>query len=360
MDLSSTQLSLEDFEYDLPEELIAQEPPSVRHGSRLLRVNRAAGAIEDRMFTDLPGLLSPGDLIVINDTRVIPARLLAQRQTGAQVEILLLRPEAAQPGVWLAMATPLRKLKEGEQLSLIDGGGYTVMVRGFINAEDGQRRVLLDFGAQENVYKTLSGIGLAPLPPYIKRSQPAADLRSADLERYQTIFAQAPGAVAAPTAGLHFSQTIFEQLSKRGVEVQKITLHVGPGTFKPITTSVEEHSIEAERYSISEQTAEAINAALAAGRRVLAVGTTSCRALESSGKSGRIEPVTDAETRLYIKPGFEFKIVGGLITNFHLSRSSLLVLVSAFGGYELVMRAYKHAVAERYRFFSYGDAMLVT
>src|SRR6185437_7168590 len=277
MDLSSTQLSLEDFEYYLPEELIAQEPPSVRHGSRLLGVNRASGAIEDRLFTDLPDLLSPGDLIVINDTRVIPARLLAHRQTGAQVEILLLRPEAAQPGVWLAMATPLRKLKQGEQLSLSSGltaagadaqsTESTVTVRGFVNAEDGQRRVLLDFGAQENVYKTLSGSGLAPLPPYIKRSQPV-QLRAADLERYQTIFAEAPGAVAAPTAGLHFSETIFERLANRGIEVQKITLHVGPGTFKPITTTVAQHSIEPERYSITEETAQSINAALSAGRRV--------------------------------------------------------------------------------------------
>ncbi len=369
--LPETALSLDDFAYDLPDELIAQEPPPVRHASRLLHINRSTGRIEDRMFTDLPDLLAPGDLLVVNDTRVIPARLLAARETGGQVEILLLRPEAARPGLWLAMATPLRKLKQGEALKLANAAGDVVVVDSIVTAEDGQKRVLLDFNGQDNVYRVLSERGLAPLPPYIKREPVSAQAkRDNDLERYQTIFAQAPGAVAAPTAGLHFSQQIFDRLAERGVEVCKLTLHVGPGTFKPITSTLEDHSIEAETYSINAETARSINQALADGRRVVAVGTTSCRALETAGALAgaadkhseqipAISPVQEAQTRLYIRPGYDFRVIGGLVTNFHLSRSSLLVLVTAFGGYDLVMRAYRHAVAERYRFFSYGDACLL-
>jgi S-adenosylmethionine:tRNA ribosyltransferase-isomerase len=360
MDQTLKQFTLADFEYDLPEGLIAQEPPAVRHGSRLLCLDRQAGSRTDRMFVDLPDLLKAGDLIVVNDTKVIPARLLAHRETGAQVEILLLRPEAARPGIWVAMATPLRKLKEGERLVIDNTDGYTVTVHAIVVAADGQKRVELDFGGQDSVYKTLSGAGLAPLPPYIKRTQADDGKRDDDLSRYQTVFARAPGAVAAPTAGLHFSEEIFNRLAEKQIDVCKITLHVGPGTFKPITSTLEEHSIEAEQFSISTQAADKVNAARRDGRRVIAVGTTSCRALETAGTSGTIEPTEAGESRLYIKPGYEFKIIGGLITNFHLSRSSLLLLVSAFGGYELVMDAYKHAVREKYRFFSYGDAMLIT
>jgi S-adenosylmethionine:tRNA ribosyltransferase-isomerase len=360
MDQTLKQFTLADFEYELPDGLIAQEPPPVRHGSRLLWLDRHARNCSDRMFVDLPDLLKQGDLIVVNDTKVIPARLLAHRETGAQVEILLLRPEAARPGVWVAMATPLRKLKVGERLVIDNTDGYTVTVHAIVAAADGQKRVELDFGGQENVYKTLSGAGLAPLPPYIKRPQTDGGKRDDDLSRYQTVFARAPGAVAAPTAGLHFSEQIFQRLNEKQVDVCKITLHVGPGTFKPITGNLEEHSIEAEQFSISTDVANKINEALKGGRRVIAVGTTSCRALETAGVSGKIEPTEGAETRLYIQPGYDFKVIGGLITNFHLSRSSLLVLVSAFGGYELVMDAYKHAVREKYRFFSYGDAMLIT
>lgn len=359
----SPNFRLEDFEYDLPEELVAQEPPAVRHASRLMHINRTTGEVGHHTFSSLADLLSPGDLLIVNDTKVIPARLMAARQTGAQVEILLLKPEPARPGVWLAMAAPLKKLKEGEHLLLQNASGGTVKVDAFVTAPDGQRRVLLDFGSQENVYKTLSEGGFAPLPPYILRqfeAETAVNRRSRDLERYQTIFAAAPGAVAAPTAGLHFSSEVFERLEQRGVEVGKITLHVGAGTFKPIETSLDEHTIESERYSITPEVATAINKALDEGRRVVAVGTTSCRALETAGATGRVEATKAAESALYIRPGFQFKIVGALVTNFHLSKSSLLVLVSSFAGHDLTMKAYKTAVAERYRFFSYGDAMLIT
>jgi S-adenosylmethionine:tRNA ribosyltransferase-isomerase len=361
MDQISTksQFSLEDFAYDLPEALIAQEPPAVRHASRLLLLDRRAQRFEDRIFTDLPDLLTEGDVLVVNDTKVLPARLLAHRETGGAVDILLLHPLAASPGVWLAMATPLRKLKPGERLTIDGANGYGLRVQEIVEAEGGQKRVLLDFGGQENVYRTLSGVGLAPLPPYIKRPDAEPQQRNSDLSRYQTIFARAPGAVAAPTAGLHFSDAIFERLEQRGVTVHRLTLHVGPGTFKPITGTLKEHSIEAEQFTITGGTAAAINQARAQGSRVIAVGTTSCRALETAGSSGNLVAQIDAETRLYVQPGYEFQIISGLLTNFHLSKSSLLVLVAAFGGYDLVMKAYRHAVEQRYRFFSYGDAMLI-
>lgn len=256
------------------------------------------------------------------------------------------------------MAGNLRKVKQGDRLIIEGAEGLSVTVQEFVTAEDGHKRVLVDFGEQSNVHQTLSRVGLAPLPPYIKRAD--EQRRDTDLERYQTIFASAPGAVAAPTAGLHFSPQVLSGLKERGVEIAKVTLHVGPGTFKPITTSVDEHTVESERYWISADNVAAINTALEHGRRIIAVGTTSCRTLESAGAGGRVHEASDVRTNLYIKPGFQFKIVQGLVTNFHLSRSSLLVLVSAFGGHDLIMQAYKHAVDGRYRFFSYGDAMLIT
>lgn len=360
MSITEREFHLEDFEYELPEELIAQEPPPVRHGSRLMWLDRGRQSFEDRQFAEITQLLVPGDLLIVNDTKVIPARLAARRQTGGHVEILLIRAEPTQPWVWQAMAAPVRKLKEGEKL-ILEPSGDEITVRSFVTVEDGQRRVLFDFGTQQDLFRILSDAGFAPLPPYIRRQLESSggERRGADLERYQTIFARAPGAVAAPTAGLHFSEKIFAELAARGVEVGHITLHVGPGTFKPITSSISEHSIEAEIFSISEEVANAINKALDEKRRVIAVGTTSCRALEAAGRSGRVVPAENQATSLYIRPGFEFKIVKVLVTNFHLSKSSLLVLVCAFAGHDLVMRAYRHAVEQRYRFYSYGDAMLI-
>jgi S-adenosylmethionine:tRNA ribosyltransferase-isomerase len=352
---------LDDFAYDLPADLIAQEPSSVRHESRLMFVDRQANQILHKRFSHLPELLKAGDVLVVNDTRVIPARLSACRSTGGVIDILLLHPEPARAGhsLWLALATPLKRLKKGEELVLnINGNSHTITVHDIVLSEDGQKRLLLDLGAQDKVYSLLSQVGFAPLPPYIHREQ-QENLRNKDLERYQTVFAKNPGAVAAPTAGLHFSDELLNQLQNQGVELAKVTLHVGPGTFKPITTSLVDHTIEQEQLSVPTETVEIVNKALADKRRIIAVGTTSCRALETAGSTGKLKSIESSHTSLYIQPGYEFKILGGLITNFHLSRSSLLVLVSAFAGYELVMEAYKQAIEKRYRFFSYGDAMLI-
>lgn len=361
-------MSLDDFAYDLPSELIAQEPCDKRHESRLLVLNRQTGALSHRIFKDIQTYLRPGDLLVLNDTKVIPARISAKRATGGAVEILLLKPEAQQPGLWQAMAYPLKKLRQGDSIYVdcANGEQFTLTVAGFTEGPDFQRRLLIDFGGQQEVYSLLRNIGSAPLPPYILRqrqesedTQEQANKRLADMERYQTVFAKSPGAVAAPTAGLHFSSELLGTLATSGVEIAYLTLHVGPGTFKPITTSVEGHQIESEEYFIPEATAIAVNKALDEGRRIIAVGTTSCRALETAGRSGRIDLAGEGNSSLYISPGYKFKIVKALITNFHLSRSSLLVLVSSFAGHDRIMSAYDEAIRERYRFYSYGDAMFI-
>lgn len=357
--MENEMFSLEELHYDLPEELIAQEPLPVRHESRLLRLGLGDGSVSHHVFSDLTELLETGDLIVVNDTRVIPARIYARRESGGAVELLLIKPRsrAGAPGgtIWEAMGTPLRRLKPGERLQAVTENGAELFVR-VVDLEtdrDGFKRVLIDLGSRENLETILKSAGHAPLPPYIRKE------RKEDLERYQTVFAAAPGAVAAPTAGLHFSGDLMQELEDRSIEIRTITLHVGPGTFKPITTSIEDHSIEPEIYSISPETATAINTAKEEGRRVIAVGTTSLRTLETAGASGRVSPAENAQTSLYVKPGHRFAIVDGLITNFHLSGSSLLVLVATFAGPEAVKKAYLEAVARRYRFFSYGDAMLI-
>jgi S-adenosylmethionine:tRNA ribosyltransferase-isomerase len=354
--------TIEDFEYDLPADLIAQTPCDVRHESRLLLLERASSAIEHRHFADIVEILQEGDLLVVNNTRVIPARLLASRQTGGQVEILLLKAETHRPGLWQALANPLRKLKVGDILQAQSPGGLNaqILVEDIFAGPDGHKRVMISLGSQQTAFELLQDIGNAPLPPYIERRRDqTASMRARDLERYQAIFAAAPGAVAAPTAGLHFSPEVVARLKDRGVGLEEITLHVGPGTFKPISATLDDHAIEAEEYTIKAEAAARINDAKRAGRRVIAVGTTTCRALETAGMDGVVQPVERAQSTLYIRPGFQFRILDGLLTNFHLSRSSLLVLVSAFGGYELVRRAYQDAVDRRYRFFSYGDAMLI-
>lgn len=353
---------LDDFAYDLPSELIAQEPAAVRHESRLMTVTRQDNSIAHKRFSDLASLLKAGDVLVVNDTRVIPARLEAKRLSGGIIDILLLHPEVSQghQAIWLALATPLKRLKPGEVLTIeMDNSTHNMTVKDIVLSDDGQKRLLLDLGAPKNVYPLLSKIGYAPLPPYIHR-EIKENLRSNDLERYQTVFAKNPGAVAAPTAGLHFSDELLHKLQTLGVEVAQVTLHVGPGTFKPIATSLDEHTIESEQLSVPKATVELVNKALVDKRRIIAVGTTSCRALETAGASGRLLALESSSTSLYIQPGYQFKILSGLITNFHLSRSSLLVLVSAFAGHKLIMQAYREAIAERYRFFSYGDAMLIT
>ena len=367
---SGAELSVEDYAYDLPPELIAKEPSPERTGSRLMVLSRQNQSIEDKHFADLTSYLRKGDVLVLNDTRVIPARIIARRSTGGIVEIQLLKPEATQPGVWQAMASPLKKLKEGEELIVeipAESGAGTaaqearLKIAGFFQSSDSQRRVLIDFGGQAEVHSLLSNIGRVPLPPYIlkQRSETHHQTQMSDLERYQTVYAKHAGAVAAPTAGLHFSPDLLSKLESRGVILAYLTLHVGPGTFKPISDSLEEHTIESEQFFISSKTAAIINDARAKGGRVIAVGTTSCRALETAGASGTLEHADGAESTLYIRPGHKFAMVNALITNFHLSKSSLLVLVSAFAGHDFIMKSYRHAIGNRYRFYSYGDAMFI-
>lgn len=357
-------LDISDFEYDLPPERIAQKPLDKKDHSKLMVLDRAAeSGVLHKQFFDLPGLLKSGDLLVVNDTRVLPSRLVARRKSGGTIKILLLKPLATNTAIWESMVTPIKRLKPGEVLEVVmDNGGTTeITIKDLVTGPDGFKRILVDLGAKETVYELLSHIGFAPLPPYIQRNyrenEPAH--RGEDLLQYQTIFANAPGAVAAPTAGLHFTPAIMQALEAAGIETVKITLHVGPGTFKPIEESVESHTIEQELYSVSPEAAQAINKAKAEGRRVIAVGTTSLRTLESAGASGKMIAADNASTSLYVKPGFKFKIIDGLITNFHLSRSSLLVLVAAFAGRDRIMAAYDAAIESGYRFYSYGDAMLI-
>jgi S-adenosylmethionine:tRNA ribosyltransferase-isomerase len=336
-------LTLADFDYELPEELIAQHPAAVRAESRLLRL--AGEAISDHAFTDLPGLLASGDLLVFNDTRVIKARLGGERESGGRVEVLVER--VLGPHEALAQIRASNAPRAGVRLRLA----------GAIDAEvTGRREDLfaLRFAGAETVFELLDRYGAVPLPPYITHA-PAAE----DEARYQTIYARAAGAVAAPTAGLHFDAPLLARLGEAGVRSAFLTLHVGAGTFQPVRAErIADHRMHDEWYDIPDATVAAVNAAHAAGRSVVAVGTTSLRALESGARRGTLR-AGQGETNLFVTPGYRFRVVDRLITNFHLPRSTLLMLVSAFAGMEPVRRAYRHAIAHRYRFFSYGDAMLV-
>jgi S-adenosylmethionine:tRNA ribosyltransferase-isomerase len=332
-----------DFAYDLPEELIAQEPLAERSASRLLRIDGAAGAWSDHAFRDLPGLLDPGDLLVFNDTRVIPARIFGRKDTGGRVEILIER--AAGERSALAQVRASKTPRPGTRICL--EGGAVAEVSG---REDDLFRLTFD----HPVFEILEAHGHMPLPPYIRRADD-----SADRERYQTIFARQPGAVAAPTAGLHFDPALMSRLEARGVRTARVTLHVGAGTFQPVRVDdLSRHTMHAERARVDASVCAAAREARAAGRRVVAVGTTVVRSLESAAAGGELEP-WEGETRLFIHPGYRFRAVDALVTNFHLPESTLLMLVSAFAGTRTVLSAYRHAVDRRYRFFSYGDAMLV-
>jgi S-adenosylmethionine:tRNA ribosyltransferase-isomerase len=332
-----------DFDYDLPEELIAQAPLERRDQSRLFVLHRSSGKFEHSHFSDLANYLRPGDLIAFNDSKVIPARLHGMnRETGGKFELLLLHEVTLNDG-WVMMR-PGKRARVGTEIAISGEITATVME---INTE-GHRRVR--FSGVPNILDALPSIGETPLPPYIKRPADAADA-----ERYQTVFAQHRGSVAAPTAGLHFTPEIFQKLRDRGVQTAFVTLHVGFGTFAPVKSEkIEEHTMHEERFVIRDETARAIALAKRERRRVIAVGTTTLRVLESTaGKAG------DGRTNIFILPPFEFKMVDALLTNFHLPRSTLLMLVSAFAGRELVLSAYAEAVRQRYRFFSYGDAMLI-
>ena len=349
----------DDFDYDLPPERIAQEPPARREDARLLVLDRDTGAVAHRAITDLPDLLQPGDLLVVNDTRVLPARLFARRATGGRVEFLLLEPVAEPPGAWTSLLRAGGAIREAEEMPLTDGesetGGRIRLVRRL-----GEGRWIVE-GVGESLPSLMERAGRMPLPPYIRRER--RDVRDPlDRERYQTVFAREPGAVAAPTAGLHLTEALLARLAARGVGLARVTLHVGLGTFRPMETEqVEDHVMHEERYEIPAATVDAIRRTRAAGGRVVAVGTTSVRTLEAAAaRSADGVPVAGpGATALFLRPGCEFRVVDALLTNFHLPRSTLLVLVSAFAGRERVLAVYGEAVAQGYRFFSYGDAMLI-
>jgi S-adenosylmethionine:tRNA ribosyltransferase-isomerase len=371
-----------DFDYDLPEHLIAQEPSARRDSSRLLVVDRSSGKLSDSVFTELSETLRAGDLLVLNNTRVFPARLIGRRLRvtprgdtilGGRVEVFLV--SRIEPLVWETLVKPGRSLLPGARVEFARGK-LTAEVLGW--RERGRR--LVRFEAAGKFDEIIDRIGRTPLPPYIKRDEEDR----LDAERYQTVFARQRGAVAAPTAGLHFTPELLDRLRSGGIEIAEITLHVGYGTFQPVRVErVEDHRVEPETYSIGEQAAASINRALSEGRRVIAVGTTTTRALESAARQeadeqrgrgaeeprgggaeeqrggGVEEQPGTATTDLFIYPGFQFRVISGLVTNFHLPHSSLLMLVSAFAGREMILEAYRHAVEHEYRFYSYGDAMLV-
>jgi S-adenosylmethionine:tRNA ribosyltransferase-isomerase len=339
--MQTTQdLTLDDFDFDLPPHLIAQHPLPERTASRLLHV--AGDALHDLAFTEIERLLVPGDLLVFNDTRVLKARLLGRKPTGGRVEALVER--VVEPTLALAMVRTSHKPQPGATFLFGDA-------RATVEARRGEF-FLLRFDAE--VSAVMERVGHVPLPPYIAHADAAEDA-----ERYQTVYAARPGAVAAPTAGLHFTQELIDRLRARGVELATLTLHVGAGTFQPVRTlDLSEHRMHSEWFDIGAATAAAVNAARAARRRVIAVGTTSLRALESAGRDGILSPGS-AETDIFITPGFGFRIVDALVTNFHLPRSTLLMLVSAFAGLDRIRSAYAHAIARQYRFFSYGDAMFL-
>ena len=365
-----------DFNYHLPEELIAQQPLADRAASRMLHLDRTAGRWQDRCFRDLPDLLRPSDLLVFNNTRVFPARLYGHRSglhsqpvslrnpaskdfLRGKVEVLLTRQlstnaSSASFWEWEALVRPGRKINVGEKIHFDEGLEAEVIARG----EFGERT--LRFTRVEDFFGVLERVGHTPLPPYISR-----DDKPADRDRYQTVYARERGSVAAPTAGLHFTPEILERIRARGIETAEITLHVGLGTFQPIHAErLEDHEMHSERFAISVEAASKINNALAAARRVVAVGTTTVRTLEycasqlPQGQPTRVEPGT-GEANLFIYPGFQFRVVRALLTNFHLPQSTLLMLVSAFAGRELTLAAYERAVEQRYRFFSYGDCMFI-
>jgi len=331
---------LSDFDYELPPDLIAQYPPARRRDSRLLVVGKS---LEDRKFKDLPALLHDGDLLVFNDTRVIRARLHGRKQTGGQVEVLVERVLPASE--ILAQVRASKTPKPGMILELAGDCDATVIGR-----EDDMFRLRLSVP----VLEFLQQHGDVPLPPYLNR-----DSESADNERYQTVYAREPGAVAAPTAGLHFDERMLEETSSMGVQHEYVTLHVGAGTFQPLREEqIEANRLHAERVQVSAEVCDAVRATRASGGRVIAVGTTSVRALETASASGDLQPF-DGETDLFVVPGFAFQCVDAMLTNFHLPRSSLMMLVAAFAGRERILDAYRHAVENQYRFFSYGDAMLI-
>jgi S-adenosylmethionine:tRNA ribosyltransferase-isomerase len=356
----------EDFDYGLPPERIAQRPPARRADARLLAADLATGAVEHGSVGDLVRHLAPGDLLVVNDTRVRPARVWARRPSGGRVELLMLGPAGEDARVWRAMVNPARKLKPGDELVLEDG----LVQLSALERPDGPDGApgpewLLRWGDEDGApgpEELLERLGRMPLPPYVERARGGDDPdEELDRERYQTVYARETGAVAAPTAGLHLTEALLGELAERGVELARVTLHVGIGTFRPVSVErAEEHRMHEERFEVSREAADAVAAARARGGRVVAVGTTSVRALEASADgAGGVRPGS-GETRLFLLPGAPFRVVDALMTNFHMPRSTLLMLVCAFAGRERTLALYREALEQGYRFLSYGDAMLLT
>jgi S-adenosylmethionine:tRNA ribosyltransferase-isomerase len=340
---------ISEFDYDLPPELIAQEPLPERDASRLMVLERATGAVSHRRVSELPELLAPGDLLVMNRSRVLPARLRGRLRGGGAAEVLLLRPAGG--ALWDAFVRPGRRLKPGASIEC--AADLRVRVESGALPPDGRRRVRVL--SEDDALSAIERHGEPPLPPYIKRRPSAADR-----ERYQTVYAREAGSVAAPTAGLHFGERLLARLAARHIARTEVVLHVGPGTFQPVKVEqVEDHRVAPEPFEVPREAARALARARAAGTRVVAVGTTSVRCLETAASDDRRISAGRGETALVIAPGFAFRVVDALLTNFHLPRSSLLLLVAAFAGRETVLAAYREAVKQRYRFYSYGDAMLI-
>lgn len=339
-----------DYDFTLPEDLIAQVPTPLRDASRLMSLNRSNGSVETGFFTDIADYFRDGDVLVFNDTRVIPARLLGHKESGGKVEIFLVRRrDGAVHEEWLCLTKSSRPVRSGTRITFEGGLSAEVLQL----AEDPYR--LVRFRCDGDFMETVEGLGHLPLPPYIKREDNAADR-----ERYQTVFAREKGAVAAPTAGLHFTEEVLQRLRDRGVELRNLTLHVGLGTFLPVRVDdLRDHKMHSEIFSVPEQTAAAVNRAHAEGRRVIALGTTSARALETATTDDGLLVAGRDSSEIFIYPGYRFRAVDGLVTNFHLPKSTLLMLVSAFAGRDFILSAYRRAVEERFRFFSYGDCMMI-
>ncbi len=339
-------LKTSDFYYELPKELIAQTPAQPRDSSRLMVIDRKRKTVEHRHFYDITEYLKEGDCLIVNDSRVLPARIYGTKKTGARVEFLLLSQSYG--NVWECLSKPGKKAREGDEFSF----GDVMKCRVKEVLENGNR--LVEFECEENFYSALDKVGQMPLPPYITK-------KLEDKERYQTVYSRELGSAAAPTAGLHFTPELMRKIENKGVKIGYVTLHVGLGTFRPVKVDdVTEHKMHSEHYEMPEKTARLINQTKENGGRVIAVGTTSCRTLETVAKehNGKAE-ACEGFTDIFIYPGYEFKLLDGLITNFHLPESTLIMLVSAFAGYDTIMNSYKTAVEEKYRFFSFGDAMAI-
>ena len=340
-------MNISDFDYDLPQELIAQHPSDKRDEARLLVLNKEKHTIEHKIFKDIIDYLNPGDCLVINNTKVLPARLYGTKtDTGIQVEFLLLK--RIENDIWEVMVRPGRRLKKGAEVVFGDG-----ILKGTIleSMENGNRKVKFEYEGIFN--EILDKIGLMPLPPYITETLK-------DNNRYQTVYAKYEGSAAAPTAGLHFTEELLEKIKQKGVEIAKVTLHVGIGTFRPVKVeNIEEHEMHTEHFYIKQEDVDKINNAKKAGKRVIACGTTSCRVIETIADENGLVKVTEADTSIFIYPGYKFKCLDALITNFHLPKSTLVMLVSALAGREFILDAYKIAVDEKYKFFSFGDAMFI-